>query len=156
MGSPPPHPEEQSTIPEKQKLVRVTLLAYRNPKLTEDEFHEHWTNVHAPKVSAHLAKFGILSYRQYHCPSSLRQSYITGLTSMGKDASSGADYDGFVELLMPDLSCYEKALSDQHYKDVIAPDDTYFADMERSKIMVGWEEVYVKDGKVVNIGMPIT
>ena len=71
---------------------------------------------------------------------------------MGKDESSGVDYDGFVELLMPELSCYERALEDQYYKDVIGPDDVYFADMERSKIVVGWEEVYIADGKVVNIG----
>lgn len=52
---------------------------------------------------------------------------------------------------MPDLSCYERALSDQYYKDVIAPDDTCFANMEKSKVMVGWEEVYVEDGKVINM-----
>lgn len=70
-------------MPEKQRLLRVTLLAYRNPKLSEDEFHHHWSNVHAPKVSAHLAKFGILSYRQVHnlhppfpVPSLIQPTYV--------------------------------------------------------------------------------
>lgn len=140
-----------SSTPQKQRLLRVTLLAYRNPNLTEEQFHHHWTNIHAPKVSAHLAKFGILSYKQYHCPSSLRTSFTTALPSLGKTAESSADYDGFVELLMPSLDCYEKALQDEYYKNVVGPDDQYFADMERSKIMIGWEEVYVQDGKVVNL-----
>lgn len=135
---------------QRQRLLRVTLLAYRNPNLTEEQFHYHWTNIHAPKVSAHLAKFGILSYKQYHCPSSLRQSFTSAIPSLSKGADSAADYDGFVELLMPSLDCYEKALQDEYYVNVVAPDDKYFADMERSKMLVGWEEVYVQDGKPVN------
>lgn len=42
----------------------MTILAYKSPKLTEDEFHHHWSNVHAPLASAHLAKFGIVGYKQ--------------------------------------------------------------------------------------------
>lgn len=62
-----------------------------------------------------------------------------------------ADYDGFVELLMPDLSCYEKMIQDPYYKDVMVPDEMEFADWSSSKITIGWEEVYVQDGKVVNL-----
>lgn len=51
---------------------------------------------------------------------------------------------------MPDLACYERALADKYYADVVAPDEAYFADMGRSKVVVGWEEVYVLDGRVVN------
>lgn len=140
-----------SPTPEKQRLLRVTLLAYRNPELTEEQFHYHWTNIHAPKVSAHLAKFGIISYKQYHCPASLRKSFTSALPSLGKGVDSSADYDGFVELLMPSLDCYEKALQDEYYINVVGPDDKYFADMDKSKIMIGWEEAYVQDGRVVNL-----
>lgn len=72
------------------------------------------------------------------------------MPSLQKDTSSLVDYDGFVELLMPDLSCYERALKDKYYADVIAPDEAYFADMQRTKVIVGWEEVYISEGQVVN------
>ena len=137
--------------PQTQRLLRVTLLAYRNPNLTEAEFHDYWTNVHARNVSAHLAKFGIVSYRQYHCPVALRKSFVKDIPSLGKGEDMDAGYDGFVELLMPSLECYEKALQDEYYVNVVSKDDQYFADMGKSKILVGWEEHYVVDGKVVNL-----
>lgn len=129
---------------------RVTILVYRNPKLTSSQFHHHWTNVHVPKVSAHLAKFGITRYRQYHTPHSLQGTLVKSLPSLELDEDRFADYDGMVELLMPDLGCYERAMNDQYYKDVIAPDELEFADMKKSKVLVGWEETYVENGKAVN------
>ena len=127
-------------------------MAKRNPKLTEDEFHHHWSTVHAQKASAHLAKFGIVKYTQYHTPSSLRKQLAQSLPAVGGDTDKDSmivDYDGFVELLMPDLSCYEKAIEDQYYKDVIVPDEMAFADWSSSKLTVGWEEVYIQDGKAL-------
>ncbi|KAK5953747.1 hypothetical protein OHC33_005016 [Knufia fluminis] len=134
-------------------LIRVTILTYRNPKLSEDEFHTHWSKIHSAKASFHLAKFGVISYRQYHTPSSLRNSLISQLPSLGKTESSVADYDGFVELIMPELACYEAALSDKdgYYRDVIAVDEAGFADMVRSKVTVGWVQGYVEGGEVVEV-----
>lgn len=140
-------PRNQEANP--SRLLRVTLLAYRNPNFTEEEFHHHWTNVHAAKASAHLAKFGIVSYRQYHTPASLRRTLTSSLPSLLQSGDKVVDYDGFVELLMPSLDCYERAIQDEYYQEVIAPDEAEFADMERTKITVGWEEGCVEDGKVV-------
>lgn len=50
---------------------------------------------------------------------------------------------------MPDLTCYERARTDAYYKEVVGPDEAYFADMDRSQIAVGWEECWVRDGRVV-------
>lgn len=50
--------------PEKQRLYKVTILAYRREGMTEDEYHEHWTKVHPGKVRDWLAKHGIVRYTQ--------------------------------------------------------------------------------------------
>src|SRR5690348_3468572 len=92
---------------ERQRFVRVTILVKRNKSLSEDQFHEYWSTTHAQKASAHLAKYGVVSYKQYHTPSSLRKQLAKALPSIGGDAEKESmivDYDGFVELLMPDLS----------------------------------------------------
>ena len=52
---------------------------------------------------------------------------------------------------MPSLSCYENALKDPYFRDVIAVDDGVSADMARSKVTVGWVEGYVEDGEVVEV-----
>ena len=45
----------------------------------------------------------------------------------------------------------EKAVQDPDYPANVGPDEAKFLDQKRSVVTVGWEEVYLKDGKVVNI-----
>lgn len=52
----------------------------------------------------------LLSLDQYHTPSSVRAEAQEKMKSIGSFTSQNAvDYDGFVELVMPDLQCYENA-----------------------------------------------
>ena len=44
-----------------------------------------------------------------------------------------------------------KAVQDPEYPEKVAPDEQYLLDPSNSTVTVGWEEVYVLDGKVVNI-----
>jgi hypothetical protein len=46
------------------QLIRVTVCARRNPKLTEDEFNDHWANKHGPLISAWLQTHGCVKYIQ--------------------------------------------------------------------------------------------
>ena len=98
--------------------------------MSEEEFHRHWTNSHAPKVSEHLRKHGIFGYTQvlwthvqtersaiadpvqYHTPSWLRAEARSQLPTLGDfTVENAVDYDGFVELRMPELSCFENAMN---------------------------------------------
>lgn len=57
------------------------------------------------------------------------------------------DYDGFVELLMPSAQCFDNARKDPYYESTVKPDEDRFADMSKSKLIVGWEEVHINDSK---------
>ncbi len=50
---------------------------------------------------------------------------------------------------MPDASCFHKAREDPYYKEVVFPDEEKLFEWETAKWSVGWEEVWVEDGKVV-------
>ena len=50
--------------PTKERLIRVTILSHRREGITEEEFHHHWTHVHAPLIQQWLADNGILRYTQ--------------------------------------------------------------------------------------------
>lgn len=63
-----------------------------------------------------------------------------------------ATYDGFVELLMRDLEDFKRAQQDPFYVEKVAPDEAKMADPAKTKIIVGWEECYVLDGKVLADG----
>ena len=85
---------------------------------------------------------------QYHTPSSVRDQAksIPGLAQ-----ATIAEWDGFVELLMPNMSCFDEAQKDPYYSEVVFPDELKFADPANSQIIIGWEEVYVQDGKIVDL-----
>lgn len=53
-----------------QNLIRISVFANRNPSLSEEQFHAHWTEKHGPLVSSWLQKHGIIKYTQVpHKPS---------------------------------------------------------------------------------------
>lgn len=51
-------------------LIRVTVCARRNPKLTEDEFNDHWANKHGPLITSWLQKHNCVKYVQVRVPKS--------------------------------------------------------------------------------------
>ena len=78
--------------------------------MSEEDFHHHWTTSHAPKVSSFLRRYGIVGYTQYHTPSWVRAEAEEKLTSLGEWRREGlVDWDGCVELRMPELECWERA-----------------------------------------------
>ena len=154
--------------PTKERLLRFTILAYRREDITEEEFHHHWTHNHAPLVREWLARHGILRYTQasllapfmlipfqlltnlqYHTPSSIRQQAIS---IFGLPEFAVATYDGFVELLIRDLEDFKRAQQDPFYIEKVAPDEAKMADPAKTQVIVGWEECYVLDGKVLADG----
>lgn len=155
--------EQRSSETSGRGVYKVTIQAYRRKDISEDDFHHHWTNIHAPKVCQHLRKYGVVGYTQYHTPASERCKAAEQVKTLGAFASNNvADFDGYVELRMPALSCYENARRgssrrhralvtglingavDPYYERVIQPDEEAFFDLSRSKITVGWEEEYIK------------
>jgi hypothetical protein len=63
-----------------------------------------------------------------------------------------SSYDGHVEIVVRSMDDLMKALNDPLYPDQVGQDEERFLDQSRSLVTVGWEEVFVKDGEVVNTG----
>jgi hypothetical protein len=47
-----------------EELIRITVFANRNAKLSEDEFNDHWANEHGPLITSWLQRHGIVKYVQ--------------------------------------------------------------------------------------------
>ena len=60
-------------------------------------------------------------------------------------------FDGHVEFLVRSVEDLFKATQDPEYPTILFPDEQYLLDKPTSIVTVGWEEVYVLDGRVVNI-----
>lgn len=48
----------------KERVLKFTVMQYRTPKISEEEFHSYWTNKHAVLASTWLQWNGILGYTQ--------------------------------------------------------------------------------------------
>lgn len=53
---------------------------------------------------------------------------------------------------MRDLEDFKRAQQDPFYIEKVAPDEAKMGDPVKTKFIIGWEEHYVLDGKVVGVG----
>lgn len=44
--------------------LRITMFAFKKDEISEEQFHNHWSKVHAPIVAEFLAKAGVIKYTQ--------------------------------------------------------------------------------------------
>lgn len=89
----------------------------------------------------------MISAEQYHTPSATRALGETVWTTLGKDHI--LDFDGIVELVVPNVEALQNALADPVYRDKVQPDEEAFIDGAKSFRSVGYEQVYIADGKVL-------
>lgn len=57
-------PPAKQNRPQVRGLYKVTLLCYRKPGMSEEDFHHHWTKIHSAKVSDFLRSHGVVGYTQ--------------------------------------------------------------------------------------------
>ena len=53
-----------SVSTQTERLVRVSMMVYKNENFSEDDFHQYWVSQHAPKVVECLKKYGVIRYTQ--------------------------------------------------------------------------------------------
>lgn len=83
---------------------------------------------------------------QYHTP----KEYRDKLTPMAQGAGWKIhEHDGSVELWVRSLDDLTRATKDPDYIANINPDQPKFLDQSKTEVIVGWEEVRVRDGVVV-------
>ncbi|OSS53960.1 hypothetical protein B5807_00786 [Epicoccum nigrum] len=124
-------------------LIRISVFANRNPSLSEEEFHAHWTEKHGPLVSSWLQKHGIIRYTQYHTPAS-HGDYITQNFSIPT-----LSYDGVADFYVKSLEDFKEAYEDPYYEDVVKKDEEYLFDVKNMRIMVGTETRIIEGSKIV-------
>lgn len=128
-----------ATEQQRPQLIRITVFAQHNPKLSESQFNEHWATKHGPLVAEWLQRNGIVKYVQYHTTSEAR-----ALLSMPT-----LSFDGVADFWVKDYKDFENAYSDPYYKDVVRKDEEYLFDMSTMRVTAGIELDIISDGKIV-------
>lgn len=67
-----------------------------------------------------------------------------------RDDVNVLDFDGHAEIVVPNKDCLKALVDDPYYKDVVEKDEFKLLDKASVTRTVSYEEVWVKDGEVVD------
>jgi EthD domain len=118
-------------------MIRLTALLRRNPALSPAVFDAHWRHTHAELVRS-LPRIDdwVVRYEQH--PRRRAPGRWTGT----------AGFDGMAMQWFRDLDGLEALITDPDYRQLVAPDEQYLLDLDRSVFLVTDEPRVVIDGRV--------
>jgi hypothetical protein len=143
-----------------EQLIRVTVCAKRNPKLSEDEFSEHWTHKHGPLITSWLQRHNCVKYIQVCCsccPLFLSlalvahsSQYHTTSAHRSRLTQNTLTYDGIADFWYKTFEDFEQAYEEDYYLNVVKKDEEFLFDMESLAVTAGVEQVIIEGGQVVS------
>ncbi|KAB5542433.1 EthD domain-containing protein [Coniochaeta sp. 2T2.1] len=128
-------------------LICLTITAFRNPSMEEEEYRQYMTQSHAKLVSPLMEEYGILRYTMTHNTSKTRPMLFQ---LYDPQFSKLSEYDSIVQFVFKDIEDFQRMKADPRFLETVAPDHVKFADTKRSTMTVGYFSEFVRDGKVVD------
>ncbi|KAI9376383.1 EthD domain-containing protein [Aspergillus egyptiacus] len=139
-------PEAPKPTSADDKLLCLTILGYRKPGMSEEDYRRHMIEISAPLTWDLMVKYGILRWTQIHNDASTRKLMYE---IMDPQMANIADYDCFSQVVFRSFDDYKRVKDDPWYKEKLVGDHENFADTKRSKMTIGWISQFVDRGVVV-------
>ncbi|KAI2813820.1 hypothetical protein CBS115989_9117 [Aspergillus niger] len=129
-------------------LIRFDTYVKRHPSLTMEEFHHTWTTSHAQLLKTWLARHGVYRYTLFHTLPDVAKQYL------GQEHAGGGhvmeSFDGHAEILLESWDILGRLRADPYYVEVVEPSEVTLIDKASVVRRVGYEEVWVAEGKAVD------
>ncbi|PSN67736.1 hypothetical protein BS50DRAFT_675780 [Corynespora cassiicola Philippines] len=136
--------------PQKELVLKLTSMRYLKEGVSEEQFHEHASKFHAPKAAEIQTRHGALRVAQYHTPSACRDMFKNKIPWAVRPGWLVDDHDVQISVWIRTADDMMAIVTDPDFQSLIAGDDDIVAS-DRATVVAGWEEVYVEDGKIVNV-----
>ncbi|KAF3049716.1 hypothetical protein E8E11_008079 [Didymella keratinophila] len=126
------------------KPIRVTVLMKRRDKESPEEFRKYWAETHGPKfLSVSLVEEHLVRYQRFYSSSELVS--IANMRKLHLPSLSIQDeFDGAAEFWAPSMEDLEAVFSSQEYYEKVYLDENNFLDREKSRTLIGYEEVDIQ------------
>ncbi len=122
-------------------MITWIELLKKNPKMTQEEFREHYENIHSRM--AHYVEHLIVDYQRNYPINGYGYDVENGLTK--SDARPAPEYDCINKVTfksIADLEAMQALLSDPAITAEIEMDEELFLDREATKVFICEQEVY--------------
>ncbi|RYP74292.1 hypothetical protein DL771_003113 [Monosporascus sp. 5C6A] len=128
-----------------ERVLRLTGSYYRAEGLSEEEFYQFMSRRHGVECAKIHEKYGILKYQMAFNTSSTR-----ALAESMKLPYAIDNHDLMIEYYFKDVSSLLAVSADKDFKDLHVEASPY-VQLDTTTVQLSWIEVYLEDGKLVNI-----
>ncbi|KAF2734337.1 hypothetical protein EJ04DRAFT_512584, partial [Polyplosphaeria fusca] len=127
-----------------RKVVKATILIKKKDDMSDEDFIEHYNNVHAQRAVPILQRHGIISYSlTYHLQRDRKL-----VQDIMHNTAKLADYDAICTFVFPDYLALARFLYDKDGAELNG-DHENFMDDSQMRMMVGDEYMLIEDGEKV-------
>ncbi|EGR49969.1 uncharacterized protein TRIREDRAFT_105983 [Trichoderma reesei QM6a] len=121
-----------------RNVVKATFLVSKKEGLSDEEFRQHYTDIHAPMALEVCRRHGVLAY-------SIAEKETTR-SAFGENAAF-IDCDAITTFIFPDMQSLIGSFADPDYEARLAPDKATFCNRLKSQFAVSDEFSVVADGQ---------
>ncbi|ROV89111.1 hypothetical protein VMCG_09863 [Cytospora schulzeri] len=130
-----------------ERVLRLTGSYYRTEGLSEEAFYDFMSRRHGAECAKIHEKYGILKYQ-------LTQAFNTASTRALLESMKLPyaidDHDLQIEYYFKDVSSLLAVSADEEFK-ALHVEATPYVRLDETTVTLTWIEVYLEDGKLVNI-----
>ncbi|PTB70300.1 hypothetical protein BBK36DRAFT_1173813 [Trichoderma citrinoviride] len=121
-----------------RKVVKATFLVTKKEGLSDEEFRQHYTDIHAPMALGVCKRHGVLDY-------SIAEKEVAR-AALGGNANF-IDCDAITTFVFPDMQSLIAAFADPEYEARLGPDEATFSDRLKSRFAVSDEFSVLVNGQ---------
>ncbi|KAL7947983.1 EthD domain-containing protein [Trichoderma barbatum] len=126
-----------------RQVVKATFLVTKKEGLSDEEFRQHYTDIHAPLAIEVCKRHGVLDYSIHFNTEdekeAARAAFGAKATFIGCDA--------ITTFVFPDMKSLLGSFADPDYEAKLAPDEATFTDRSKSQFAVSDEFVVLANGQ---------